>query len=214
MLVGEGAGLFANEIGQKKEVLLHPEALKDYKNMLKERGLTTGRNGSPEGSLINAVWRMSDEPANHGTGCIIVRTSDGNMAGGVSTSGWAYKYPGRLGDAPIIGAGLYVDNRYGTAACTHIGEMAIRCSTARSVVLYLKKGASVEEACLEAVDDLRGLNSGFIGPVVIHAMDRHGVTCVLSSGQPDDVSYWIWSDGMNTAECRTAVCLAQAQLSK
>lgn len=63
------------------------------------------------------------------------------MAGGVSTSGWAYKYPGRLGDSPVIGAGLYVDERYGAAACTHTGEMTIRAGTARLAVAL---GGSVD----------------------------------------------------------------------
>ena len=63
---------------------------------------------------------------------------NGKMASAVSTSGMAWKYPGRVGDSPIIGAGNYCDGRYGAAACTGLGELAIRASTARSLVLYLK----------------------------------------------------------------------------
>jgi L-asparaginase / beta-aspartyl-peptidase len=80
-----------------------------------------------------------------------------NIACGVSTSGWAWKYPGRLGDSPVIGAGNYADNRFGAAACTGRGEMAIRLCTARSVVLYLKEGRSLRDACAEAMAEIRDL---------------------------------------------------------
>src|SRR5262245_57937593 len=78
-----------------------------------------------------------------------------DIASGVSTSGWAWKYPGRVGDSPLIGAGNYCDNRYGACACTGYGEMAIRSSTARSVVLYLKMARSLDRAAREAMTDLR-----------------------------------------------------------
>ena len=81
----------------------------------------------------------------------------GNICSGTSTSGWGWKYPGRLGDSPIIGAGSYADTRYGAAACTGAGEMTIRCCTARSIVLYMKQGASVADAVGEAVEDMRAL---------------------------------------------------------
>jgi beta-aspartyl-peptidase (threonine type) len=79
----------------------------------------------------------------------------------VSTSGWAWKYPGRVGDSPLIGAGNYCDNRYGACACTGYGEMAIRSSTARSVVLYMKMGRSLDRAAREAMTDLRRLTVPF-----------------------------------------------------
>jgi beta-aspartyl-peptidase (threonine type) len=83
-----------------------------------------------------------------------------NMASAVSTSGLAWKYPGRVGDSPIIGAGNYCDNRYGAVACTGMGELAIRVSTARSIILYLKMGLSLDEAGMEALHDLNVLNAG------------------------------------------------------
>ncbi|MEZ4663323.1 MAG: isoaspartyl peptidase/L-asparaginase [Caldilineaceae bacterium] len=81
----------------------------------------------------------------------------GDIASGVSTSGIAWKYPGRVGDSPIVGAGNYSDNRYGAAACTGMGELAIRVSTARSLVLYMKMGMSLHESGMEALRDLRAL---------------------------------------------------------
>src|SRR5207237_1169552 len=82
-----------------------------------------------------------------------------------STSGWAWKYPGRLGDTPIIGAGSYADTRHGAAACTHTGEMTIRAGTARAIVLYLKLGYALEEAVAAALDDLKALKAGQPGSV-------------------------------------------------
>jgi beta-aspartyl-peptidase (threonine type) len=76
------------------------------------------------------------------------------MASAVSTSGWAWKYPGRAGDSPIIGAGNYCDDRFGSAACTGHGELAIRGGTARSVVLYLKMGLDLREAVRLAMEDI------------------------------------------------------------
>jgi beta-aspartyl-peptidase (threonine type) len=147
----------------------------------------------------------SENPqASHGTTVFLVRSKDGNLAGGVSTSGWAYKYPGRLGDSPIIGAGLYVDNRYGAVACSHTGEMTIRAGTSRAIIAYIKKGATVEEACHEALDDLRALKGGYIGRVVIHAMDKDGKPCVVGLGFEEEVPYWYWREGMREAECRKA----------
>ena len=83
----------------------------------------------------------------------------GDLASAVSTSGIAWKYPGRIGDSPLIGPGNYCDNRYGAAACTGMGELAIRAGTALSVVLYMKMGMSLREAGLEALRDLQGMAS-------------------------------------------------------
>ena len=116
-----------------------------------------------------------------GTTVLLCINKQGQLAGGTSTSGWAHKYPGRLGDSPVIGAGLYVDQRYGACACTHTGEMTIRAGTARAVVAAMRFGLSVEEACHEAMADMARLREGFLGSVVIHALSPQGETCVLST---------------------------------
>jgi beta-aspartyl-peptidase (threonine type) len=94
-----------------------------------------------------------------GTVNFLVQDQYGDLASAVSTSGIAWKYPGRIGDSPLIGPGNYCDNRYGAAACTGMGELAIRAGTALSVVLYMKMGMSLHEAGLEALRDLQGLTS-------------------------------------------------------
>ncbi len=92
-----------------------------------------------------------------GTVNYLALDAQGNMAAAVSTSGIAWKYPGRVGDSPVVGAGLYCDNRYGAAACTGLGELALRAATARSLVLYIKMGMSLCDAGLETLHDLQAL---------------------------------------------------------
>jgi beta-aspartyl-peptidase (threonine type) len=93
-----------------------------------------------------------------GTVNFLALDGNGDMAAAVSTSGIAWKYPGRVGDSPIVGAGLYCDNRYGAAACTGMGELALRASTARSLILYMKMGMSLSDAGLETLRDLEALD--------------------------------------------------------
>jgi beta-aspartyl-peptidase (threonine type) len=101
-----------------------------------------------------AVASANQRDDTKGTVNFLARDQKGDLASAVSTSGVAWKYPGRVGDSPIVGAGNYCDNRYGAVACTGIGELAIRASTARSVILYLKAGMSLRDAGFEALRDL------------------------------------------------------------
>jgi beta-aspartyl-peptidase (threonine type) len=98
----------------------------------------------------------------------------GALATAVSTSGWGWSYPGRLGDSPVIGAGGYADSRYGACACTGTGEVAIRTAASRSVVLYMKMGMGVREAVKEAVSDLLDLRDPYSAHINIIALDKDG----------------------------------------
>jgi L-asparaginase / beta-aspartyl-peptidase len=180
-LVGEGAAQFAKEIGENPTNLLTEEAAADYFQWMNEHIPANAFKQGAWQPLLPYAHLSAKLQTAKGTTIFLVRDSNGDLAGGTSTSGWGYKYPGRLGDSPVIGAGLYVDNRYGGAACTHTGEMTIRAGTARAIVAYMKKGATVREACHEAVDDLRTLKGGYIGSVVIHAIDAQGNPYVLST---------------------------------
>lgn len=197
MLVGEGAERFAAETGESRSELLSDEARADYERWIQQHVSEKERAYWPDLELAPIVHKTVNPETAHGTTIFLIRTDKGNLAGGVSTSGWSFKYPGRLGDSAVIGAGLYVDDRYGAAACTHTGEMTIRCSTSRSIVLYMKKGAAVAEACHEALSDLEHLRGGYLGPVVMHAMDAYGNHYVLSKGSADVVPYWFWKEGAN-----------------
>ena len=94
-----------------------------------------------------------------------------------------YCYPGRLGDSPIIGAGNYADNRYGAAACTGMGEMAIRGSTAHSIIFYIKMGHSLQEAGKRAMEDLNDLDGRFLSMMRIITLDKNGNHAGFSSGE-------------------------------
>jgi L-asparaginase len=162
-----------------------------------------------------APWaRLSADPETaHGTVCFLARDEWGDIAVGVSTSGWAWKYPGRVGDSPIIGAGNYADNRHGAAACTGYGEMAIRAGTARSVLLYLKTGLLLQEAVHAAATDLSEATWFYKGRVTIYAFDRHEQHSVVtysrlgSEASTGRTSYWVWRDGMSSPEQREGVTL-------
>lgn len=147
LVVGEGAARLAAEIGLESEDLLTPEAEEVWRKGLEG----TLEEGSYEWKLMQLVGPIV---ARLGTVNFIARDRAEHLACAVSTSGLAWKYPGRLGDTPIFGAGNYADDRYGAAGCTGHGELAIRAGLARSVVMNLSEGGSLEEACVKA---LRGL---------------------------------------------------------
>lgn len=176
MLVGAGANRFAAEIESPSCDLLTATAKDKWRERLQQF--------VPDGEINHLAQRqqllplarqlMQQVARPHNTVNFLARDQNGDIACGVSTSGWPWKYPGRLGDSPIIGAGNYADNRFGAAACTGYGELAIRCGTARSVVLYMKMGLSVAEACQEALRDLLPLLTAHGGGMNIVAMDRKG----------------------------------------
>lgn len=201
MLVGEGAARFAAETGAEPGENLSPEAEDGYRRW----NASQGPGKFPDRTLVDVGGGGSARNIALGTTVFLALNDNGSMAGGTSTSGWAYKYPGRLGDSPIIGAGLYVDSRHGGAVCTHTGEMTIRAGTARAIVAYMRKGADVESACHEALDDLRSLKGGFLGAVIIHAMDKLGRAYVLGTGYEKGFpgcGYYYWDDTMAQAEKR------------
>jgi beta-aspartyl-peptidase (threonine type) len=188
MLIGEGAKQFASEAGFKDEDILSNDAAKKYQSW---------RNLNPDDRLLD-IYARNPGTGSHGTVIAIASNNNGQLVGGVSTSGWDHKYPGRLGDSPIIGAGLYVDSRYGAAACTHCGENAIRTSLARSVVLYLKQGLGIKESVIEGVKDLAALKGGYQGQVVIYGLDKYGdyfVAKRFSEGKP--CHYLVYQEGMS-----------------
>ena len=203
ILVREGAALFAEEIGADSRDMLSEEALSDYRTWLARHTTPDILERWPKIPLVEYAWMAARGSETRGTTVFLARDADGHMAAGVSTSGLAYKYPGRVGDSAVIGAGLYVDDRYGAVACTHTGEMTIRAATARSVVIYLKTGASLYDACHEALKDLHALRAGYLGPVVIHAMDKDGTPCVVSVGHDGVVPYWYWTEDRGEVERRT-----------
>lgn len=135
MLVGDGALQFAVSLGFKKENLLLPDSEKEWKEWLKT---------SQYKPIVNIE--------NHDTIGMIALDENGNLSGACTTSGMAFKMHGRVGDSPIIGAGLYVDNEVGAATATGHGEEVIRTCGTHLVVELMRQGKSPQQACEAAVE--------------------------------------------------------------
>jgi len=204
LLVGEGAARFARESGQERGNLLSDTARKNWQQRVFDHMSAEQRGAYPDVELISLSHLCMDPELERGTTCYLVVDDRGTVVSGISTSGLAWKYPGRLGDSPLIGAGNYADSRFGAAACIGTGEMTIRAGTARSVVLYLKMGMSVEEACYEALSDLRALKGGLLGDVTLFCIDKWCRHFVLCLGEQAVRQYCIWTDGMRFPEQRQA----------
>jgi L-asparaginase len=195
LLVGEGAARFAREIGAETTDNLTPDSARAWQAWFDNELTADQKKAWPEIELAPLCRHAIDPEIGRDTTVFLAQDASGNICSGTSTSGWAWKYPGRLGDSPIIGAGSYADMRYGAAACTGAGEMTIRCGTARAIVLYMKKGASVADAVYEAAEDMRPLSGGLIGRVTIHAIDARGNHKVVAVNGAGDNVYWLWEPG-------------------
>lgn len=148
MLVGEGALQFALECGFPKENLLIPSSEEAWKEWLKEKKYKPIMN--IENKSFNTD-RLPGNQYNHDTIGMLALDEAGNLSGACTTSGMAFKMRGRVGDSPIIGAGLYVDNEVGAATSTGVGEEVIRTVGSFLVVELMRQGYSPEAACKEAV---------------------------------------------------------------
>jgi len=144
MLVGDGATQFAVEQGFKKEKLLTPESEAAWKEWLKTKKYQPVIN-------IENHQKPGDQH-NHDTIGMLALDAKGNISGACTTSGMAFKIHGRVGDSPIIGAGLYVDNEVGGATSTGVGEEVIRNVGSFLVVELMRQGYSPRDACKAAVD--------------------------------------------------------------
>lgn len=169
MLAGEGARQFAVSRGMPLEdEKLHPESKKAYEEWKKES------NYQP---VINIE--------NHDTIGMVGLDEDGNMAGSCTTSGLAFKMHGRVGDSPIIGAGLYVDNEVGAATATGMGETIIKICGSFLVVELMRQGRSPQEACEEAIARLLDKtsydeNEFQVGFLALNKDGEHGAYAVQS----------------------------------
>ena len=198
-LAGEGAARFAAEMGFETEELLTEAARDTWANGLRpefsDEDLATI-------AARDDIWRWveiaTDPERTHGTTNVIARDAQGHLCVGVSTSGWAWKYPGRVGDSPVAGAGYYADDRYGAVACTGTGEMAIRAATAHSVVLYMKMGLPLTEAGQRAMSDLNDLGGRFLAGMSFIAIDHTGNHTAYSSFK--DAAYLYFDAEMDAPE--------------
>ena len=161
MLVGDGAKEFAVQQGFEKCKTPIKEVKKDWKAWKKENK--------------DLLKKPNINHENHDTIGMLAMDEYGNMSGSCTTSGWAYKMHGRVGESPIIGAGLFIDNEVGGACATGMGEAIIRIAGSHTVVELMRQGKTPQEACKIAIEriiskhtDLTGLQCGFL------AMDMFG----------------------------------------
>ncbi|MGD2200595.1 MAG: isoaspartyl peptidase/L-asparaginase [Candidatus Bathyarchaeota archaeon] len=180
-LVGRGAEMFAEVEGFERGELLTERSRAAYEAFVKDtfddldeetQRRTNWARRYTRFKLHDWYEKLTEEQ--HGTVNIMAMDAEGNVCSAVSTSGTAYKMPGRVGDSPIIGAGNYCDNRFGAAACTGRGELAIRRSTARTIISYIENGRGLEEACIQAMRDIYALNEP--GSMNCLAFDAEGNT--------------------------------------
>lgn len=162
LIVGSGAQKFALDNGFKLEPKkLTEEAEKRYKEWLKK---------SEYKPMINIE--------NHDTIGMVALDSSGNLSGSCTTSGLAYKYNGRVGDSPIIGAGMFVDNEVGAACATGVGETVLRICGSYLVVELMRQGLSPKEACKKAIERLAAKNPNYkevqVGFLAINKKGEHG----------------------------------------
>ena len=149
MLVGDGATQFALANGFKKENLLTPKSEAEWQEWLKTSKY------APQKNIENV---LPGGEFNHDTIGMVAMDKNGNLSGACTTSGMAYKMHGRVGDSPIIGAGLYVDNEVGAATSTGVGEEVIRIVGSHLVVELMRQGLEPEEACKKAVERIISRN--------------------------------------------------------
>lgn len=154
ILVAEGALQFALANGFQKENLLTPDSEQAWKEWLKKS------NYSPVMNIENKSYNQQEPDVgffpgsidNHDTIGILALDTHGNLSGGCTTSGMAFKMHGRVGDSPVIGAGLFVDSEVGAATSTGVGEEVIKCVGSHLVVEYMRQGNSPREACKKVVE--------------------------------------------------------------
>lgn len=149
LLSGDGAARFARERGFEAADPLTDEA--------REAWIRFRDSGAALAPLHEEIDALARKVRAAGTVNFLVRDAAGRIATAVSTAGWAFKYPGRLGDSPLIGAGNYCDDRRGGCACTGIGEWSIRAGLARQLVLRLEMGSTLGESASATMADLKDI---------------------------------------------------------
>ena len=171
LLVGEGARWFAMQQGFPLETLNTPESVAEWVKR-KPKG-TPPKKDPPDGA----------PPGSHDTVTVLAVDKKGNLGGVCTTAGLAHKLPGRVGDSPLIGPGLYVDNTAGAAGATGVGEEIIRVGGSLLIVEAMRAGKSPQEACelavkkVNAVAVRRGVHPAQAAFLALDVKGRVGAAC-------------------------------------
>lgn len=169
LLVGQGAQQFAIQQGFPLETLLTPESVAEWE---KKRPSATQPHQLP----------------GHDTVAVLALDRKGSLGGVCTTSGLAHKLPGRVGDSPLIGSGLYVDNTAGAAGATGVGEEVIRIGGSLLIVEAMRAGKSPQEACELAVRKVnevatrRGVHPARVAFLALDPRGRIGAACTERTG--------------------------------
>ena len=181
MLAGKGAEAYAFERGFQKENLLTEKSKEAWEKW-----------------KVKSEYKPIINIENHDTIGMLAIDKEGNLSGGCTTSGLAYKMAGRVGDSPIIGSGLFVDNEVGAAVATGLGEEVVKTVGSFLVVELMRQGKSPQEACEEAIrrivskpgSDYKNFQVGYI------ALNKAGETGYYSIH--DGFSMTEYKNGENT----------------
>lgn len=168
MMVGDGAKKFALANGFKEKELLTDKSRAEWEKWKAEHP--------------DAIKHWEINVENHDTIGLVAIDAQGNLSGACTTSGLAWKLPGRVGDSPIIGAGLYVDNEVGAASATGVGEAVIRAVGSFLVVELMRQGHSPQDACRLATERVISKNPNWkefqVGFIALDKQGRVGGYCI------------------------------------
>ncbi len=165
MLAGQGAEQFAYEMGFQKENLLTPQSKAEW-----------------EAWKVTSQYKPIINIENHDTIGMLAMDKNGDISGACTTSGMAYKMAGRVGDSPLIGAGLFVDNEIGGATATGVGEEVVKTVGSFLIVELMRQGMSPQAACEEAVMRIVKKNPSYadfqVGFIALNKQGETGAYCI------------------------------------
>jgi N4-(beta-N-acetylglucosaminyl)-L-asparaginase len=185
LLVGDGAKWFALQQGFPLEVPYTAESIKEWLD--KHPDFKKKTEPAKQPVRYDNPSDINVDEHNHDTVTVLTRDQKGHLGGVCTTSGLAYKLPGRVGDSPIIGAGLYVDDQAGAAGATGVGEEIIRIGGSLFIVEQMRGGKSPQEACelackrSIAASGRRGVHPAAVAFLAIDTKGNVGAACTAKT---------------------------------
>ena len=181
-LAGEGAFRFALKMGFEPQTLLTPQSLQKWQDWKAD-------------SHHQTFWLS---PENHDTIGMVATDGKGHVVAGCSTSGLPFKIPGRVGDSPLVGCGVYADDNVGAASATGDGDLMTNYCTSISIVHLMARGAQPQEACVELLTHMVKTDSqtkgAGVGVIAINTRGEIGAACMNDSFH---LKYALWRKGQS-----------------
>lgn len=179
-LAGDGAFRFALKMGFEPETLLTAQSLQKWQEW----------KADPH---HQSFWLS---PANHDTIGMVATDGKGHLVAGCSTSGLAFKIPGRVGDSPLIGCGVYADDNVGAASATGDGDLMTNYCTSISIVHLMARGASPQDACMDLLKHMVKTDpQNKDAAVAVIAINTRGEIGAGSMNDGFHLKYALWRDG-------------------